>query len=189
MLKRAIALVILAGLLVTCSEAHAAAAVTLSWTNPSTNTDGSALTNLADIIVTYGPCSTDHTYIDGARGTPADFVIMTSAAGAQMTQTETIPGKGDTCFVAVAQNTIGQMSAQSNVAVWTVPLPTLGQPAQLSQVINFSWSSHHVEDRPAKRPRRSRAIARAGRRRAPHRLLRPERLHAELLAGSPDRRG
>lgn len=177
MLKRAIALVVLAGLLVTCSEAHAAT-VTLTWTNPSTNTDGSALTNLADIVVTYGPCSADHTYIDGSRGTPADFVIMTSVAGAAMTQVETIPGKGDTCFVAVAQNTVGLMSVQSNVAVWTSTLPTLGQPAPLSQVIRFNWSSHHVQTRPAERHRRPRSVARASRWRAPDRLLRPERLYA-----------
>lgn len=138
MLKRAIALVIVAGLLVTCSEARAAA-VTLAWTNPSANTDGSALTNLADIIVTYGPCSTDNTYIDGARGALGEFVVMTSAAGAAMTQVETIPGKGDTCFVAVAQNAIEQLSAQSAVAVWKVPLPTLGQPVQLSNVVHLNF--------------------------------------------------
>lgn len=177
-LAKAMGLVLIAGLILTCAEARAATTVTLTWTNPSTNTDGTALTNLADIIVTYGPCSADHTYIDGSRGTPADFVIVTSVAGAAMKQVETIPGKGDTCFVAVAQNTVGLMSAQSNVAAWTSPLPTLGKPAQLSQVIHFNFGAHRVKDRPAQRFRNPSSIAGADRHRSPDRLLRPEPAHA-----------
>ena len=144
-MKLAVALVLLAGLLVTCSESRAAT-VTLTWTNPSTNTDGSPLTNLTDIIVTYGPCDSTDSYIDGSRGAPADWVIMTSAPGATMSQVETFPAKGDECFVAAAQNSIGNLSAESNVSAWKnplstpgQPLPTPGQPIPLSSIIHLTF--------------------------------------------------
>lgn len=125
------------------AEIADAAQVTLTWNNPSTNTDGSALTNLSDIIITYAPCSSDHTYLDAARGTPAEKVVMTSVAGAAMSQVIDFPAKGDTCFVAVAQNTIGQMSAQSAVAVWYSPLSMPGKPVQLS--LNLTFQHHKVK--------------------------------------------
>lgn len=137
---------LLALLLIMSAPFVRAAQVTLSWTNPSQNTDGSALTNLSAIIITYGPCSADHTYIDGARGALGEFVVMTAAAGAAMSQVETFAAKGDTCFVAVAQNTLEQMSAQSNVAVWTSslsapkqPIAAPGQPIPIGSVIHLTF--------------------------------------------------
>src|SRR6185437_5519990 len=113
--------------------------------NPSTNTDGSQLTNLTGIIVTYGPCDPTDSYIDGSRGAPADWVIMTSAPGAAMAQVETFPAKGDECFVAAAQNAIMNLSQERNVAAWKnplstpgQPLPTPGQPIPLSSIIHFT---------------------------------------------------
>ena len=146
MMKLAVAaLVLLAGLLVTCSESRAAT-VTLTWTNPSTNTDGSALTNLSDIIITYGPCDQTDSYIDGARGATNEWVIMTSAPGALMTQIETFAAKGDECFVAMAQNVIGNLGAESAVVSWKnplsmpgQPLATPGQPIPLSSIIHFTF--------------------------------------------------
>ncbi len=132
-MKRAIALVLLAGLLVTCSEAHAAK-VQVTWTNPSMNTDGSVLTNLASVTVVWGACVGGST-----MGTiQASAKVLTTVDGAQLSTFAFPVGLNPVCLAAYASNSLGENSALSNVVVWTPPA-TLGAPNSIAGVVRLTF--------------------------------------------------
>lgn len=118
--KRALLIGSLLGVLA-CSAAHAqAASVTINWTLPSTNTDGSALSSTAitGTRVEWGTCSSA-----GVFGTKAGESTTTGAA----TSTVLTLGAGTWCFRAFTRSAAGE-SAASNVASRTIVAPVPSPP-------------------------------------------------------------
>lgn len=110
-----------------------AAKVPVTWTNPSTNTDGSALTDLASVTVQWGSCS------GSAFGTLQNSVTVPTAAPGAAMKTYIYPvDLSPVCVEAYATNTSGAHSAPSNVAQWTPPA-TLGKPEQLGALIHLTF--------------------------------------------------
>ena len=113
---------------------HAADA-TVSWTNPTQNTDNSAIPStgagsLTGTRVEYGSC------VGAAFGTKAGEVTVTAPG-----TTATITGLSDAatyCFRAFARNTYGAESAASNVASKVMPTPT-PKPPVLSSTVTVAW--------------------------------------------------
>lgn len=126
-IKYALLLLALAG------TAHAAK-VKVSWTNPSTNTDGSALTNLSYIEIEWGTCNGTAFGIK-----QASMLVVTSAAGAAMTGFVYPTGLTQVCIRAFAVNAPGAKSAYSNVAVKSL-LPKPGKPVTLDQPVILSFN-------------------------------------------------
>lgn len=117
--KRALLVGSLLGMLL-CSAAHAqAASVTVTWTNPSTNADGSALasTAITGTRVEYGSCS------GTAFGVKSSETITTGA----VTSTVFTLGPGTYCFRAYTRSAAGE-SAASNVASKTIVAPVPSPP-------------------------------------------------------------
>lgn len=109
----------------------------VSWKNPSTNTDGTPLTDLSSIEIEWGTCNGSRfgMYKGGA-------VIATSAVGANMSHT--LVGQADAgttrvCVRAYAINAPGARSDSSNVAVKQL-LPEPNKPVTLDQpiILNFN---------------------------------------------------
>lgn len=108
-----------------------AAKVLVRWTNPATNTDTSALTNLASVTVQWGSCS------GSAFGTlQSSATLATTTAGAQRSTWAFPVALSPVCIRAYATNTAGTNSAYSNVAVWLPPVAP-GQPAPLGFIVNL----------------------------------------------------
>jgi hypothetical protein len=81
---------------------------TLSWTPPTTRTDGTALTNLASYRVYYGTSSSAlTTRIDVANPGLSSYVVSNLAAGTWY-------------FAVTALDSTGAESTQSNVATLTI---------------------------------------------------------------------
>lgn len=131
---KAIALAILALCLMLCgvvySVAHAAD-VTVSWTQPLTNTDGSAIPasgagSIAQNRVQWGTCS------GAAFGT--QIGVQTIPAATSYVVTALAPGTY--CFRVYAINTYGQANVtDSNVATKVVPAPIPNPPVVAVPVI------------------------------------------------------
>lgn len=84
-------------------------AATLSWTPPTQNTNGSALTNLAGYRIYYGTSSTALTQqVQVANAGVSSYVVSGL-------------GSGTYYFAVRAYNTTGAESASSNVATKTLP--------------------------------------------------------------------
>lgn len=127
-MKRAIAL--LAAVLLICS-AHAAK-VHVRWTNPTSNTDGTPVTNLASVTVEWGSCSGA-----GIFGTPqASITVPTTAPGAQLGAYAFPVGLAPACLHAKATNSLGKSSAWSAVVQWT-PTAAPGKPVTLGQPVTL----------------------------------------------------
>ena len=125
--KLLLPLLLIAGLLLLC-DAHAAK-VLVRWTNPSTNTDGSALTNLASVTVQWGSCN------GTAFGTLQNSTTLnTTLTGATQSTWAYPVGLNPVCVRAFATNSAGGNSAYSNVAEWIPPLAP-GQPAPLGDIL------------------------------------------------------
>lgn len=102
-----------------------AAKVIVHWINPTTNTDGSALTNLAVIRLEWGTC------VGSAFGVLQASILAPPSAGS----TPIYPtGLATVCVRAYARNTLGVESVPSNVLVVNL-LPTTGKPVTLGQPI------------------------------------------------------
>lgn len=129
------ALFIVLGLL--CTVAHAAK-VQVTWTNPSTNVNGSALTNLAAVRIYAWPCSSATTVNNASAQT---FDVPTTATGAAMSAwiTPKVGAGPLLCVAATALTSSGLQSALSAIATWN-PLRGLGQGQPLSQVIHLQFS-------------------------------------------------
>lgn len=90
---------------------------TLTWTNPTTNTDGSAYTNAQDIQIKYRS-TTGPLDADTACTAPVTCVVVTPPTST----TRTITGFNTAQtvrFVVVARNTAGVSSVASNEATKT----------------------------------------------------------------------
>ena len=98
------------------------AEATLTWTPPTQNTDGSALTDLAGYRIYYGTASGTYTLgpIDVADPTAVEYVVTGL--------------NNDTTyyFVATSYNSAGTESAYSNEASKTTPPLTPNPPANLT---------------------------------------------------------
>lgn len=105
-----------------------AATVTVTGTNPSTNTDTSAIPatgqgSLNNLRIEYGTCGTG-----GAFGTKAGEVNRPPVApGAQFSEVLNLD-PGTTCVRAFVRNTYGVESDPSNVASKVVAPPKPGAP-------------------------------------------------------------
>lgn len=126
-----VAIMLLAG----CLQVAHAADATVSWTNPTQNTDNSAIPatgpgSLTGTRVEYGTCA------GTAFGTKAGEVIVTAPA-----TSATITGLSDAatyCFRAFSRNTFNAESAASNVVSKVMPTPT-PKPPVLSSTVTVAW--------------------------------------------------
>ncbi len=126
---------VIALLLAVALPAHAAK-VLVRWTNPSTNTDGSALTNLASVTVQWGSCA------GSAFGTlQSSATLQTTVPGATASTWAFPSNLSPVCIRAYATSSAGVSSGFSNVAVWTPPV-ALGQPAPLGDIVTLSNKVH-----------------------------------------------
>lgn len=112
-----------------------AADVGVSWTNPTTNTDGSAIPatgvgSLTGTRVEYGSCS------GSVFGTKAGEV--NAPAPATSTSITGLSAAQTYCFRSYAKNTYGSESAASNVASKALPAPTPNPPV-LSSTVTVAW--------------------------------------------------
>lgn len=119
-----IALALLVGL------AAYAAVINISWTNATTNTDGSAIPSTGDgrIIATnieYGPCNAAR---DGLASVTNTIVVSGTAATAQ---TPDLP-PGTWCARAAHVNSYNKASAWSDVAVRVIEAPTPNRPTNFT---------------------------------------------------------
>lgn len=115
-------------LLSLCGVAQAAK-VQVSWKNPSTNTDGTPLTDLSYVIIEWGSC------IGTTFGTmQSSRLIATTESGADMTSYVYPTGLSRVCIRALAVNMAGVSSAYSNTAFKDL-LPSPGKPVTLGQPV------------------------------------------------------
>lgn len=119
------------------SVAHAAK-FTVSLTTPSTNTNGTPLTDLSSIEIEVGTC----TAANGFGTLLEAALIAESQTGVSkrypLTTTKTT-GQAKVCIRAFAYNAAGAKSDSSNVAV-KVLIPNPGRPVTLDQpvILNFN---------------------------------------------------
>lgn len=119
------------------SGAAFAQTATVTWTNPTLNTDGSAIpatgpTALASTRVEYGSCS------GTAFGTKAGEVVVPQPS---TTTTITSLTAGSTyCFRAYAKNVGGAESGPSVVVSKAIPLPVPNPPV-LSATITVAYEA------------------------------------------------
>ncbi len=119
------------GVLILALGSATAADLNVSWTNPTTNTDGSAIPttgagSLTGTRVEWGTCS------GGAFGTRAGE--LTAPAGATTAQIANV-APGTWCVRAFSRNTYGSESAASGVASKVVPVPVPNPPVLAVPVI------------------------------------------------------
>ena len=111
-----------------------AAKISVQFTTPTTNTDGSALTNLSHVIVEWGTC------VGTAFGVKQSSITIPVTAIGQTRSTPAYPtGLTRVCIRAFAFNTLGTSSNPSNVAVKDL-LPKPGKPVTLQQPVILSFN-------------------------------------------------
>jgi hypothetical protein len=81
---------------------------TLTWVDPTQNTNGSALTNLAGVRIYYGPSASSMTELTQVSGTTTSYTVNNL-------------GSGTWYFGAVAYTTAGAESNMSGIVSKTVP--------------------------------------------------------------------
>lgn len=123
-MKKLIALLLLLPGLVLADEAR------VRWTNPTTNTNGTAIPasgpgSLTETRVEYGTC-------DGTGFGTATGEVRVPAPATETTITGFEPGM-TVCFRNFARNTYGNESGPSNIGTKTFPTPT-PQPPVLTVV-------------------------------------------------------
>jgi hypothetical protein len=106
--------------------------VTATWTNPTTNTNASAIPatgagSLDGAKLEYGTCSAP-----GVFGTKAGEVVRARGTGAQPSTASVNLQPGTSCLRVVVYNTFGNTSSPSNVTVSVVPAPTPSPPTNLT---------------------------------------------------------
>ena len=102
------------------------ASVRLAWENPSTNVDGTQLTDLAGVKIYYGTTSSNYTQtidVPGGQAGATGTVLVTNLALSTRFY-----------FAATAYNTAGYESDYSTELVWTSPR----KPAKVQTLIGFS---------------------------------------------------
>ena len=93
----------------------------LSWTAPTTNTDGTPITGTLTYNIYQGP-------------TGALVKVQSGVTGLAATITTGLTGGSTQCF-AVTAVVSGQESAQSNSACAAIPLSVPGAPGQVTVVV------------------------------------------------------
>ncbi len=128
--RHAVAGAIIGAFALACA-AHAAK-VTVSWTNPTLNTDGTPITNLAGIWIDWGTCSGIGVFghLEGS------LFVAATVPGAQMSAALSPSVTTTTCIEAQAEAADGARSAFTAPIVWTPP-PTTGKPVTLGQPIEL----------------------------------------------------
>lgn len=120
-------------LLALAGVAHAAK-VPVEVITPTTNTDGTALTNLASVEIEWGTCN------GTAFGTKqSSIVVPTTAPGVKLSSPIYPTGLTKVCVRAYAFNTQGAKSDASNVGAKDL-LPKPGKPVTLDQPIILSFN-------------------------------------------------
>lgn len=108
--------------------------VTLSWTAPSTNTDGTPLTNLAGYKVYWGTTQ-GGPYPNSVtiQGTPTTYVV----------EGQTLEQNQLYCFVVTALNSVQRESDRSNEACATTPdIPDVpGPPSGVTVEITLNFGA------------------------------------------------
>lgn len=116
------------------------AKVPVSLVTPSSNTDGSTLTDLAQIVVEWGTC------VGSEFGVRQSAVaVQTTATGVALRTFIYPSGLSKVCARAFAINSKGAMSAPSNPASKNL-IPTLGKPVILGQAIELLFNSQETND-------------------------------------------
>lgn len=92
--------------------ASGAASDTLTWVNPTTRNDGSALTNQASTLISFGPTA-GGPYTGGTITVAFPGTIATNPRGG-------VNARGQICYVAQAVDAIGLISVFSNEVCKTV---------------------------------------------------------------------
>jgi hypothetical protein len=124
------ALVVAILLLVLLAPCAIAAPLTATWTNPTTNTDGSAIPasgagSVSSIRVEWGTC------VNGAFGERIGDVIKMRATTLPTTHTVDLP-PGSYAVRVFARNTYTEESAASNVICRTLSAPIPNPPTLVS---------------------------------------------------------
>lgn len=106
--------------------------VTATWTNPTQNTNGTAIPAsgsgaLDGARLEYGTCSAP-----GVFGTKAGEVARPRGSGSMPTTATVNLQPGTSCLRVLVYNTFGNTSTPSNVAVSVVSAPTPGAPTNLT---------------------------------------------------------
>jgi hypothetical protein len=107
----------------------------LTWVNPTTRTDGSALTNLAGILLEYGTCTSTNPAIFGTK--QGEFFV---AAPATSYTFQALP-TATYCFRALARDSNNLQSAFTNAVFKNVvdapPNPPTGLQVVAQTVFNI----------------------------------------------------
>lgn len=112
--------------LLACGVVHAATALA-TWTNPTTRSDGSPLTNLDHLVILWGPCASVNP--PTLTTIKQQQVVQPSQSGGVLLVVS-IPAP--VCFEMMAVDSSGLTSPPSNVVEWTPKLGAPGQPIQLN---------------------------------------------------------
>lgn len=136
-MKRHISLIAILAL-AACASTHSppaeAGTSTLSWVNPTKNTDGSNIvddnvdeTSLASWRIEFGTCSAGNVF-----GTKVGEVIRTRPVAGSLTGGVINTASGLKCFRVLVTNKSGKESLASNVASRTVESPTPNAPTNVT---------------------------------------------------------
>lgn len=126
-LRKAALACIAASLLATVALA---AVLNFSWTNPTQNTDGSAIPasgagSLTETVVSYGPCNAGRTGLTSITGTVTRTQPNLTAGSPNLPP-------GTWCGYAQVKNTYGELSDPSNVDFEVVAAPKPNPPTNFS---------------------------------------------------------
>ena len=105
---------------------------TLTWTPPTQNTDGSALTNLASYRVKYGTSSASLTQMQTVTAPASTAIVSNLTAGTWY-------------FGATAVNSAGAESALSNIGTKTIAAPP---PTTVSRTVTWTVKAPSVPNPP-----------------------------------------
>lgn len=111
--------VILSIVQTTCYAAKAH--VYVSWSNPTTRSDGTSLTNLAKVRI-YWTYNCTQTYTAG-QVILQSLDIITTTPGASLGTWVTITGPAPFCFTLTAIDSAGLESIPSPVVIWPILRP------------------------------------------------------------------
>lgn len=130
-MKDLVRILILLAACVLCPAAFADT-VTATWTNPTQNTNGTAIPAsgagaLDGARLEYGTCSAP-----GVFGTKGGEVARPRGTGAQPSTAVVNLAPGTSCLRVLVYNTFGNSSTPSNVAVSVVSAPTPNPPTNLT---------------------------------------------------------
>ena len=98
-------------MLLTPAALWPATSISMAWDNPTTNTDGTLLTDLA------------MTYVYRQTTSEVTWQLYSAVAAPDATFTDPAPVLGTNCYLVTAVNAEGRESTPSNVLCFPVPAP------------------------------------------------------------------